>query len=64
MALFVRADSGARRPPLPLALLGASRQRGGIIASALVASVMVATLLIGPFYLHGAFAPRHGGRWG
>ena len=56
MALFVRADSGARRPLLPLALLGASRQRGGIIASALVASVMVATLLIGPFYLHGAFA--------
>ncbi|WP_270821346.1 MFS transporter [Aeromonas sp. QDB14] len=41
---------------LPLALLGAPRQRGGIIASALVASVMVATLLIGPFYLHGAFA--------
>ncbi|MGL6580376.1 MFS transporter [Aeromonas caviae] len=39
-----------------LALLGASRRRGGIIASALVASVMVATLLIGPFYLHGAFA--------
>lgn len=56
MALFVRADSGARRPLLPLALLGAPRQRGGIIASALVASVMVATLLIGPFYLHGAFA--------
>ncbi len=54
--LFVRADSGARRPLLPLALLGASRRRGGIIASALVASVMVATLLIGPFYLHGAFA--------
>ncbi len=56
MVLFVRADSGARRPLLPLALLGASRRRGGIIASALVASVMVATLLIGPFYLHGAFA--------
>ncbi|WP_323926965.1 MFS transporter [Aeromonas caviae] len=56
MALFVRADSGARRPLLPLVLLGAPRRRGGIIASALVASVMVATLLIGPFYLHGAFA--------
>ncbi|MDX7643662.1 MFS transporter [Aeromonas caviae] len=56
MVLFVRADSGARRPLLPLALLGASRRRGGIIASALVASVMVSTLLIGPFYLHGAFA--------
>jgi hypothetical protein len=42
--------------PAALALLGASRRRGGIIASALVASVMVATLLIGPFYLHGAFA--------
>uniref|UniRef100_UPI0025B6BD3B MFS transporter n=1 Tax=Aeromonas caviae TaxID=648 RepID=UPI0025B6BD3B len=56
MVLFVRADSGASRPLLPLALLGASRRRGGIIASALVASVMVATLLIGPFYLHGAFA--------
>ncbi|MDM5133510.1 MFS transporter [Aeromonas piscicola] len=54
-ALFVRRERRARSPLLPLALLADSRLKGGLLASALVASVMVLTLLIGPFYLHGVF---------
>lgn len=54
-ALFVRRERRARFPLLPLALLADSRLKGGLLASALVASVMVLTLLIGPFYLHGVF---------
>ncbi|WP_323963930.1 MFS transporter [Aeromonas hydrophila] len=40
---------------LLLALLGTRRLRGGLAASALVAGIMVLTLLIGPFYLQGTF---------
>ncbi|WP_349920211.1 MFS transporter [Aeromonas veronii] len=40
---------------LPLALLREAPLRDGLLGSALVASVMVLTLLIGPFYLHGMF---------
>lgn len=54
-ALFVRRERRARFPLLPLALLADSRLKGGLLASVLVASVMVLTLLIGPFYLHGVF---------
>lgn len=54
-ALFVRRERRARSPLLPLALLADSRLKGGLLASVLVASVMVLTLLIGPFYLHGVF---------
>ncbi|MCW0506241.1 MFS transporter [Aeromonas piscicola] len=55
IALFVRHERRARSPLLPLALLADSRLKGGLLASVLVASVMVLTLLIGPFYLHGVF---------
>ena len=54
-ASFVRREHRARVPLLPLALLADSRQRNGLLASALVASVMVLTLLVGPFYLRGVF---------
>ncbi len=47
--------AGCCRPLLPLALLGTRRLRGGLVASALVAGIMVLTLLIGPFYLQGVF---------
>jgi MFS family permease len=53
--LFVRRERRARSPLLPLALLADSRLKGGLLASVLVASVMVLTLLIGPFYLYGVF---------
>ncbi|HGY5998262.1 TPA: MFS transporter, partial [Aeromonas hydrophila] len=54
-AWLVRSELGAAAPLLPLALLGTRRLRGGLAASALVAGIMVLTLLIGPFYLQGAF---------
>lgn len=54
-ASFVRRERNAPVPLLPLALLGAPGLRNGLVASALVASVMVLTLLIGPFYLRGVF---------
>ncbi|MGY3894048.1 MFS transporter [Aeromonas enterica] len=54
-ALFMGRERRAQISLLPLALLADSRLRNGLLASALVASVMVLTLLIGPFYLHGVF---------
>ena len=54
-ALFIRRERLESSPLLPLVLLAEPRLRGGLLASALVASVMVVTLLIGPFYLHGMF---------
>ncbi|WP_224431509.1 MFS transporter [Aeromonas rivuli] len=54
-ALFIRRERLDPSPLLPLVLLAAPRLRGGLLASALVASVMVLTLLIGPFYLRGVF---------
>ncbi|MFM4996575.1 MFS transporter [Aeromonas sanarellii] len=54
--LFVRLEARSQAPLLPPGLPGDAGRRNGIVASALVASVMVVTLLIGPFYLHGVFA--------
>ena len=54
-ASFARREHRAPVPLLPLALLGVPGLRNGLVASALVASVMVLTLLIGPFYLRGVF---------
>ncbi|WP_270827969.1 MFS transporter [Aeromonas sp. Y318-1] len=54
-AWLVRSELGAAAPLLPLALLGTRQLRGGLVASALVAGIMVLTLLIGPFYLQGVF---------
>ena len=57
MALFIACRLGRPSPRCPLLGRPGGRDHR---QCALVASVMVATLLIGPFYLHGAFAPRHG----
>lgn len=54
-AWLVRSELGSPAPLLPLALLRTRRLRGALAASTLVAGVMVATLLIGPFYLQGVF---------
>jgi MFS family permease len=54
-ALFIRRERLESSPLLPLVLLAEPQLRGGLLASALVASVMVVTLLIGPFYLHDVF---------
>ena len=53
--LLVRNERHASAPLLPLTLLHEPALRGGLLGSALVASVMVLTLLIGPFYLCGVF---------
>ncbi|MNG95683.1 Multidrug resistance protein stp [compost metagenome] len=53
--LFVRSERNASTPLLPLALLREPALRGGLLGSGLVASVMVVTLLVGPFYLQGVF---------
>lgn len=53
--LWVRSERHASAPLLPLTLLHEPTLRGGLLGSALVASVMVLTLLIGPFYLCGVF---------
>lgn len=53
--LLVRSEARACSPLLPWGLLREPSLRGGLLGSALVASVMVLTLLIGPFYLHGVF---------
>lgn len=54
-AIFVRSERNASTPLLPLALLREPALRGGLLGSGLVASVMVVTLLVGPFYLQGVF---------
>jgi MFS family permease len=46
------ATAGAARAPLlPLALLREPALRGGLLASALAAAVVMATLVVGPFHL-------------
>lgn len=54
-ALFVRSERHARSPLLPWSLLLEPEVRGGLLGSALVASLMVLSLLVGPFYLQGVF---------
>jgi EmrB/QacA subfamily drug resistance transporter len=49
--LFVIAESKAPAPLLRLAACRAPRLRAGLLASALVSSVMMTTLVVGPFYL-------------
>lgn len=49
--LFVLAQSRAASPLIHLAMLRDRQRVAGLTTSALVATVMMATLLIGPFYL-------------
>jgi EmrB/QacA subfamily drug resistance transporter len=49
--LFVLAQRRVAWPLIPLALLEDQRLVAGLVTSALVATVMMATLLVGPFYL-------------
>jgi MFS family permease len=52
--LFVIAQARAAAPLLPLAMLRDPARNASLAASALVASVMMATLVVGPFYLSRA----------
>jgi EmrB/QacA subfamily drug resistance transporter len=52
--LFARAQTRAASPLLPLALLRDRALRAGLATSALVSTVIMATLVVGPFHLSRA----------
>lgn len=54
--LFVIAESRAASPLIRLALFRSPQLSSGFASSALVTTVVMATLVVGPFYLVGAFA--------
>jgi MFS family permease len=54
LALFVTVEKRAAAPLIDLARLRDPGLRSGLLVSALVATVMMATLIVGPFYLSGA----------
>jgi EmrB/QacA subfamily drug resistance transporter len=54
LLLFVRAEARAEAPLVRLAMFRDSRLGAGCAMSALVSTVMMATLVVGPFYLSGA----------
>ena len=53
-AAFVLAQSSARSPLIRPAMLRSRRLSAGLATSALVSTVMMTTLVVGPFYLTGA----------
>lgn len=54
-SLFVRAQRRAASPLVDLALFGDAALRASLAMSALVSTVMMATLVVGPFYLSRRF---------
>ncbi|KRC08714.1 MFS transporter [Hydrogenophaga sp. Root209] len=56
VGLFLRVESRAASPLIQLAMFRHPALGSGFAASALVATVMMATLVVGPFYLSGALA--------
>ncbi|MEC5161370.1 MULTISPECIES: MFS transporter [unclassified Janthinobacterium] len=56
VGLFVRAESTAASPLIRLAMFGNPVLSAGFAMSALVTTVVMATLVVGPFYLSGALA--------
>jgi len=52
--VFLLTQSKAESPLIPLAIFRQSTLRAGFIMSALVTTVVMATLVVGPFYLSGA----------
>ena len=53
---FVRAETRAASPLIPLAMFRNPVLSAGFAMSALVTTVVMATLVVGPFYLSGALA--------
>jgi EmrB/QacA subfamily drug resistance transporter len=56
LGLFVLAEARAASPLIPLAMLRNPVLSAGFAMSALVTTVVMATLVVGPFYLSGALA--------
>jgi len=54
--LFVRTEVRVAEPLVPLAALGDAMLRAGLATSVLVSTVLMATLVVGPFYLTQALA--------
>ena len=55
LGLFVRTERKAEAPLVPLAIFRSPVLTAGFVMSALVTAVVMATLVVGPFYLAGAF---------
>jgi MFS family permease len=55
-ALFARVEAKAASPLIPLAMFRNPLLGAGFAMSALVTTVVMATLVVGPFYLSGALA--------
>ncbi|TFW31340.1 MFS transporter [Massilia horti] len=53
-ALFVRVERKAQSPLISLAVLRMPQTSGNFVMSGLIATVIMATLVVGPFYLSGA----------
>lgn len=51
LALFVAVERRAAAPVVPLSMLRTASLGGGMAMNALVATVMMSTLVVGPFYL-------------
>jgi len=63
VALFVVVETRAKAPLIRPAMFADSRFSAGLAANAIVAAIMMATLVVGPFYLaagHGLDIPRVG----
>ena len=56
VGLFVLAEARAASPLIPLAMFRKPALSAGFAMSALVTTVVMATLVVGPFYLGGALA--------
>jgi len=63
VAVFVRIERRATSPLVRLALFGDRMLTASLVASLLVSTVIMATLVVGPFYLSGTLglAPAHVG---
>ncbi|MEO9225171.1 MAG: MFS transporter, partial [Gemmatimonadaceae bacterium] len=58
MWLFVRAEARTASPLIRLAMFGDPALSASLAMSAIVSTVMMATLVVGPFYLAGALGLR------
>lgn len=56
LVVFIKLESKASAPLVPLALFKIPELKVGFISSGLVASVLMTTLVVGPFYLSQFFA--------
>ncbi len=56
VGLFLRVEATATSPLVPLGMFRNPRLGAGFAMSALVTTVVMATLVVGPFYLSGALA--------